>query len=262
MRRFVVALCTVFAVAATGLVGYALAGLNTTRAVAETDVNVHMGEFYFNFDKLEAPAGIVHFHVTNDGDVGHDLSFTAFGKTPIIEKGQSAVLTVNFTRAGSYGYLCTVGEHAVYGMQGNFTITGSTGGGGGGTTATTGPTTTAPLATKATVSVSLKEFKILLTQRKRVRVKVKTKKGTKFVFQMRNVAIKSVPSGGKVRFLVKNIGKLPHNFVVTGVGGSKVLSKGQSQTVTLEVPDKGTYAYECTITGHAEAGMKGKLRVV
>jgi uncharacterized cupredoxin-like copper-binding protein len=171
-------------------------------------------------------------------------------------------LTINFTRAGSYGFLCTVGEHAVYGMQGNFTITGSTGGTGTTATTATGPTTTAPLPLKATVNVSLKEFKIILTQRKKVRVKVKTKKGTKFVFQVRSVAVKSVPSGGKVKFVVKNNGALAHNFVITGVGGSKVLAKGQSQTVTLEIPDKGSYHFECTITGHAEAGMKGNLKVV
>src|SRR6476646_10271532 len=119
MRRFVAVLLSVFAVAATGVVGFALAGPAQQKATAVTDVTVHGGEYYFTLDKTSAPVGVVNFHFVNDGDVGHDFSI-AGQKTPIIEKGQTATLSINFSQPGNYGYICTVGEHAVYGMTGNF----------------------------------------------------------------------------------------------------------------------------------------------
>ena len=258
MRRFVVALCSVFAVAATGVVGYALAGPATRQATTVTDVTVHAGEYYFNLSTITAPTGTVNFHVINDGEVGHDFSI-ANQRTPILEKGQTATLTVNFTTAGKYGFICTLGEHAVYGMQGEFTVTGGTTTTViGGTTITNTVTTPPPLPLKGTVNVNLKEFKIILTQRKKVRVK----KGKKFVFQLKNVVVKSVPKG-RIKFVVKNTGALPHNFVeVGGTQGTRVLAKGQSQTVTWSFPAKGSVRYECSITGHAAAGMKGTLKVV
>jgi plastocyanin len=123
MRRFVAVLLSVFAVAATGVVGFALAGPAQQKATAVTDVTVHGGEYYFTLDKTSAPVGVVNFHFVNDGDVSHDFSI-AGQKTPIIDHGQTATLTVNFSQPGNYGYICTVGEHAVYGMTGNFQITG------------------------------------------------------------------------------------------------------------------------------------------
>jgi uncharacterized cupredoxin-like copper-binding protein len=258
MRRFVAALLSVFAVAATGVVGFALAGPAQHNATTVTDVTVHMGEYYFTLSAGSAPAGTVVFHVTNDGDLGHDFAI-AGQKTAILEKGQSANLTVNFSQPGGYNYLCTVGEHAIYGMSGNFQITGQatttviTTNGTTVTTSSTAPTPPPP-PIRATVNVSLKEFRIILTQKK----KVKVRKGKKTVTVTKNVVVKSAPNG-RVRFVVKNIGKLPHNFVInqqqTAVLASK---KGQTLVVTFA---KGRFPFECSITGHAAAGMKGTLKV-
>ena len=58
----------------------------------------------------------------------------------------------------------------------------------------------------------------------------------------------------------KNAGKLSHDFKIAGKK-TKIITKGKSAaplTVTLK---KGTYRYVCTIPGHADKGMKGRLRV-
>jgi len=258
MRRFVAVLLSVFAVAATGVVGFALAGPVRHQAATVTDVSVHMGEYYFTLDKSSAPAGTVVFHVVNDGDLGHDFAI-AGQHTPVIEKGQTATLTVNFNAAGGFNYVCTVGEHAVYGMTGNFQITG---GGGGTTVVTTNGTTVVnttppppPPKITANLKVTEKEFKILITQAKKVRVK----KGRKTVTVTKDVPVKSVPAG-RVRFAVRNVGKLPHNFVI-GTTQTSVLKSKQAQTVTATLTTKGAQHFECSITGHAAAGMKGNLKI-
>ena len=261
MRRFVAVLLSVFAVAATGVVGFALAGPSKQAAVTVTDVTVHAGEYYFTLDKSSAPVGVVNFHLINDGDVTHDFSI-AGQKTPVVGPGGTATLTVNFSQPGNYGYICTVGEHAVYGMSGNFQITGqsvTTVVTSNGTTVT--QTTTPPpppaLKVKATVNVALKEFKIVLTQRAKVRVK----KHGKFVTAFKNVNVHSLKANnGRVKFVVRNIGKLPHNFVINQQQTPVLKPKGKA-TLTVSFTHGGSYHYECSITGHAQAGMKGNLKI-
>jgi len=88
----------------------------------------------------------------------------------------------------------------------------------------------APTAT--TVLVTAKEFKFTLSKR-------------------------SVPKGAVV-FKVKNSGKLPHDFKISG---KKTAMIKPGATATLRVTlTKGAKAYICTVPGHAPAGMKGSLR--
>jgi Rhomboid family/Copper binding proteins, plastocyanin/azurin family len=61
--------------------------------------------------------GKVTFVFKNVGQIAHD--FAIAGKsTPVINPGQTATLTVTFTKAGSYPYACTVPGHAAAGMKG------------------------------------------------------------------------------------------------------------------------------------------------
>jgi uncharacterized cupredoxin-like copper-binding protein len=88
-------------------------------------------------------------------------------------------------------------------------------------------------ATATTVTVSMKEFKFVLSK-------------------------KTVPHG-KVTFKIVNRGQLGHDFAIGGKK-SKTIGKGKSTTliVTLKA---GKAAYKCTVAGHAAAGMKGLLKV-
>jgi uncharacterized cupredoxin-like copper-binding protein len=267
MRRFAVVFLACLAVVGSTVAGFSFAGVLAPKAAgATTNVTVHMGEYYFKFDRETAPVGTVVFTVINDGDTGHD--FAIAGKTtPVLAKGETATLTIDFTEAKDYAYLCNVGQHANLGMQGLFKVT------GGGTT--TGPnetTTTAPPVVAATdVKVSATDFKFTLTGTtkavkktyKNVRVKYRVKVKGKFVTRfktvkklVKTVTTHSVPAG-PVKFTVTNNGAVPHNFVI-GADQTLVLAPGKTQILSTTLTAK-SYTYLCSIVGHAAAGMKGTL---
>jgi uncharacterized cupredoxin-like copper-binding protein len=91
-----------------------------------TTVNVVAREMALAFDTTAIRAGTITFSLRNDGHAPHDLAIRGNGidqKTRIIERGQTATLTVTLT-PGTYSYECTVPGHAMAGMRGSFTVTG------------------------------------------------------------------------------------------------------------------------------------------
>jgi uncharacterized cupredoxin-like copper-binding protein len=114
----------------TALIGAALAvaapvtaatAATAHHAAKTTTVTVAMSEFKFKLSKASAPEGTVVFKVSNKGSVAHDFKING-KKTPLINAGKSATLTIKFTKAGKFAYLCTVPGHAASGMKGNFTV--------------------------------------------------------------------------------------------------------------------------------------------
>ena len=73
------------------------------------------------------------------------------------------------------------------------------------------------------------------------------------------VSAKSVPHGS-VTFKVTNGGALSHDFSINGKKTAQI-AKGKSATLTVTFSKAGSYAYQCTVPGHAAAGMKGTLKV-
>jgi uncharacterized cupredoxin-like copper-binding protein len=65
---------------------------------------------------------------------------------------------------------------------------------------------------------------------------------------------------GIVIFKVKNVGKLAHDFSISG-RKTRLLSHGQSATLRVTFLRKGAYPYKCTVAGHAAAGMKGVFTI-
>jgi nitrite reductase (NO-forming) len=78
---------------------------------------------------------------------------------------------------------------------------------------------------------------------------------------------------GRITFAVTNKGLIPHTFKIctspvtserantcTGTA-TKVLGKGQAQSITVTLKKLGRYEYICTVAGHAKLGMKGLLGV-
>lgn len=86
-------------------------------------------------------------------------------------------------------------------------------------------------------------------------VTVTAGKPTEFHFTLSK---KSVPKGS-VTFKIVNKGKLAHDFKIAGKT-SKMVQPGKSTTLKV-VLKKGKQKYECTVPGHAAAGMKGVLVV-
>ena len=90
-------------------------------------------------------------------------------------------------------------------------------------------------ATKVTITVVAREFSFKLSKR-------------------------SVPVGTTVTFKVVNKGKIGHNFAIAG-RTTKLLNPGRTATITVKFAKKGTFAYKCTVPGHARLGMQGKFGV-
>lgn len=87
-------------------------------------ITVTMAEFSFTFSKPSVKKGTtVIFNVVNKGALAHDLVFTTLNKqTPLIQPGASKILTVRFTKAGRFSYICSVPRHAGQGMAGSFLV--------------------------------------------------------------------------------------------------------------------------------------------
>jgi plastocyanin len=87
-------------------------------------------------------------------------------------------------------------------------------------------------------------------------VKVTAGKPAEFRFTLSTSTVKH----GTVTFVVTGAGVLPHDFKIDGKT-TKLLSGGQSQSLTVTFAKPGKYPYLCTVTGHAAAGMRGVLTV-
>jgi uncharacterized cupredoxin-like copper-binding protein len=95
--------------------------------------------------------------------------------------------------------------------------------------------TTAPSAKPVTITVTAKEWSFALSK-------------------------KTVPVGTTVNFKVVNKGKIGHDFKIAGKK-TRLLNPGKSQTLSVKFSKKGTFAYVCTVSGHARLGMQGKFGV-
>jgi glucose/arabinose dehydrogenase len=71
---------------------------------------------------------------------------------------------------------------------------------------------------------------------------------------------RAVPAGSTVRFVVRNRGSTIHDFVVNR-RRTRVLQRGQKQTITVRFPRKGVYRFLCSVPGHELLGMKGTFSV-
>ncbi len=71
---------------------------------------------------------------------------------------------------------------------------------------------------------------------------------------------RSVPRGTTVRFLVRNTGAAPHDFVIGG-RRTRVLRPGGSQTLTVRFSEAGTVRFLCSVPGHVGLGMQGRFGV-
>jgi plastocyanin len=77
------------------------------------------------------------------------------------------------------------------------------------------------------------------------------------------LSVKTIAKPGTVSFVVKNIGKIAHNFVVlSGINKTTpLIAPNHSATLKVTFKKKGSYIYECTVGEHATEGMFGKFIV-
>lgn len=64
---------------------------------------------------------------------------------------------------------------------------------------------------------------------------------------------------GRVTFVVRNTGRMPHDFQIKGKK-TPLIRPGRTARLVVTFR-KGRYRYICTVPGHAAAGMRGVFTV-
>src|SRR5205807_7445972 len=68
-----------------------------------------------------AQTGTYAFKVTNDGQITHAFALNG-AKTPDIQPGQSATLTIDLSHKGTYDAYCPIDAHRSKGMEAKISI--------------------------------------------------------------------------------------------------------------------------------------------
>jgi uncharacterized cupredoxin-like copper-binding protein len=141
MRVALLALFAALALAACG------SNSNQSASSGQAEQTVAISETEFKLDPSSVQvdqAGNVTFRVTNNGAIDHALEVEGNGveeKSATIKPGESAELTVDLSKDGSYEIYCPVDGHRDSGMEGTVTVGAGMGGGSTDTTEDGGSTT-------------------------------------------------------------------------------------------------------------------------
>lgn len=71
----------------------------------------------------------------------------------------------------------------------------------------------------------------------------------------------TLPADTAVNLRVTNAGKVDHDLTVPALGLGVAVHPGRSAVLGIEGVAAGSYPFECTVPGHAAAGMRGTLQV-
>lgn len=78
--------------------------------------------------------------------------------------------------------------------------------------------------------------------------------------QLAFVSNQATAPAGKLTVEMPNKSSTPHDIVIDGKGTGKIVQGGGVSTFSADF-QAGTYAYYCSVPGHRQAGMQGKLVV-
>jgi uncharacterized cupredoxin-like copper-binding protein len=72
----------------------------------------------------------------------------------------------------------------------------------------------------------------------------------------------SVTKGQPVRLVLKNTGKMPHDWVVDELNAkTKIIKSGETDTIEFTPSESGTFSFYCSVGQHRAQGMEGKITV-
>ena len=71
---------------------------------------------------------------------------------------------------------------------------------------------------------------------------------------------RTIARPGTVVFRISNGGHLLHDFRINGKT-TPLIQPGKTAKLVITFKKAGKYAYQCTVPGHAAAGMKGVFTV-
>lgn len=70
-----------------------------------------------------------------------------------------------------------------------------------------------------------------------------------------------LPAGESLNITLENRGRLFHDLTIADLGFVLSAEAGERASGSLSVVEPGGYPFECTVPGHAGAGMTGRLVV-
>lgn len=212
-----------------------------TAAPAAGSFNVAMEDIKFDVTELTIPANQdVTINLVNNGAAAHNFTITGteFASGDYMA-GQTGTLVVNLP-PGEYEFDCTIPGHKEAGMVGKLIV--SEDAAAAAPAEDTAPAAETPAtggdapAAATAVDVAMQDI----------------------AFDKKEITI---PANTDITFNLVNSGAATHNFTIIGTDfASGDYAGGQTGTLVVNLPP-GEYEYDCTIPGHKEAGMVGKLIV-
>ena len=222
---------------------------------AATSAEIHTIDINFEPKELTIAANTdVPITVINKGALQHDFHVDKLDITSkLLNAGETDTVTIN-AAPGTYEFWCTVPGHKEAGMTGTLTILapGESAPAGGEASPSASPASeeASPAASPAAESGAAPASGGGATEAEVHTVDIN--------FEPKELTI---AANTDVKITVTNKGVLQHDFHVDQLDiTSKMLNGGDSDTVTVNAKP-GTYDFWCTVPGHKEAGMTGKLTV-
>ena len=72
----------------------------------------------------------------------------------------------------------------------------------------------------------------------------------------------TVKKGEPIKLTLKNVGKMPHDFVVDELGiRTKKIAGGDTDTIVFTPEQAGVFEYYCSVGSHRAMGMVGKITI-
>jgi plastocyanin/mono/diheme cytochrome c family protein len=209
-----------------------------------TTFDVEMVDIAFTQTELIVPANTeITINLVNNGAAVHNLHIDELGvNSGDYMAGQSGTITFNTGAPGEYEFYCSIPGHREAGMVGIIKVVE----GGAAPAAANEPAAEASPAADAaegdgaaaatSVDIELLDIRFDKTEL-------------------------TIPANTDVTINATNNGAAVHNFIITDTDfGTRDLLGGESESITINLPP-GEYEYFCSIPGHREAGMVGKLIV-
>ncbi len=214
-------------------------------------VTVVSHDIFFDPKEITIPADTdVAFILPNEGVTIHDFSIDALGISVSIDPGATQEITIN-APAGTYEYYCNIPGHKAAGMVGTLTVVADA----AAPAADAAPA--AATAEQAAEQAPAAEATPAAEAAAQAAAEPVTIVSHDIFFDPKDVTI---PANTNVTFILPNEGVTLHNFFIPDLGIDVDIAPGKTQEVVVNAP-AGTYAFDCNVPGHKEAGMIGTLTV-
>jgi nitrite reductase (NO-forming) len=237
----------------------------TTEAGGEGDAvattfDVEMVDIAFTQKELVVPANTeITINLVNNGVSTHNFVIDELGvNSGDYSPGQTGTVTFNTGAPGEYEYYCSIPGHREAGMVGKLIVVESTEG------TTEEPADASPAAEASPPSEAAPNASPVASPAAPPAADAGGQ--TTFDVEMVDVAFSPtelvVPANTEITINLVNNGVAVHNFTIDELNvSSGDYAAGQTGTVTFNSGASGEYEYYCSIPGHKEAGMVGKLIV-